>query len=86
MKEAGVWSAMSSSERTFMLASPDQIDPQALRDVSGSMESAECLLWALGYVEWLPPYHTQSDVEHLKRLPSDGIVAVIRNATSATLI
>ena len=45
------------------------------------MESAECLLWALGYVERLPPYDTQSDVEHLKRLPSDGVVALIRNAT-----
>lgn len=48
---------------------------------SGSMESAECLLWALGYVERLPPYDTQSDGEHLKRLPSDGVVALIRNAT-----
>lgn len=44
LKEAGVGSAMSWSERTFMLASPDQIDPQALRDVSWSMESAECLI------------------------------------------
>lgn len=81
LKGAGVWSAMSSGERTFILASPDQIDPQALRDVSWSMESAECLLWALGHVDRLPPYDTQSDVEHLKRLPSDGVVALIRNAT-----
>jgi hypothetical protein len=81
LAEAGVWSAMSSSERTFMLASPDQISTQAIRDVSWSMESAECLLWALGYVERLPPYDTQSDLEHLKRLPSDSVVALIRNAT-----
>ena len=43
-------------ERTGVYAaSPDQIDTQAIRDVSWSMESAECLLWALGYVERLPP-------------------------------
>ena len=34
-----------------------------------------------GLVERLPQYDTQSDVEHLKRLPSDGIVGLIRNAT-----
>jgi len=81
LKEAGVWAATSSSERTFMLAPPDQVKPKALRDVSWSMESAECLLWALDYVERLPQYDTQSDVEHLKRLPSDGIGLLIRNAT-----
>jgi hypothetical protein len=81
LKETGVWSAMSLSERAFMLAPPNQIGGQALRNVSWLMESAVCLLWALGYVEQLPPYDTQSDIEHLKRLPSDGIVAVIRNAT-----
>ena len=81
LKKAGVWSAMSLSERAFMLALPHQIDGQALRNVSWLMESADCLLWALGNVEELPPYDTQSDTEHLKRLPSDGIVALIRNAT-----
>lgn len=81
LKAAGVWSAMSSREQAFMSATPDQIDTQALRDVSWAMESAECLLWALGYVDRLPPYDTQSDVEHLKRLPVERMDALVRNAT-----
>jgi hypothetical protein len=81
LKETGLWSAMSSNERAFMLAPLDQIDAQASRNVSWSMESAECLLWALGYVEWMPPYDTQSDVEHLNLSSSDGVVALIRSAT-----
>ena len=81
LKETGVWSAMSSSERAFMTAAPNQIDGQALRNVSWLMESASCLIWALGHVEQFAPYDTQSDVDQLRLLPSDGIVALIRNAT-----
>jgi hypothetical protein len=81
LREAGLWSLMSADERAFILAPPNQIDGQALRNVSWSMESAECLLWALGYVDRLPPYDAQSDVADLKRLPSHGIVALVRNAT-----
>ena len=49
-------------------------------NVSWLMEAEECLLWALGYVDELPPYDAQSDVEHLKRLGSDDLATVIRNA------
>jgi predicted Fe-S protein YdhL (DUF1289 family) len=70
LREAGLWSAMSSSERTFVLAPPNQIDSQTLRNASWMMEAEECLLWALGYVDELPLYDAQSDVEHLKRLLS----------------
>src|SRR5262245_49844517 len=80
LKAADVWSAMSSSERAFLLAAPNEIDVQMLRNVSWLMEAEECLLWALGYVDDLPPYDAQSDVEHLKHLPSDDIVASIRTA------
>lgn len=81
LRESGLWSVMSAADRTFMLAAPNQVDRQALRDVSWLMESAECLLWALGYVDQLPPYDAQSDVEDLNRPPPDGIVALVRNAT-----
>ncbi len=81
LKDAGIWSAMSSRERAFVLASPARIDAQTLRDVSWSMESAECLLWALGCVERLPPYDAQADVDDLTRLPSDGLAAWIESAT-----
>jgi hypothetical protein len=81
LREAGLWSVMSAGERALILASPNQIDGQALRNVSWLMESAECLLWALGYVDQLPPYDAQADVEDVKRLPSEGIVALVRNAT-----
>jgi hypothetical protein len=80
LKAADLWSAMSSSERAFVLATPDQIGVQMLRNVSWLMEAEECLLWALGQIDELPPYDTQSDVEHLKRLPSDDIVASIQSA------
>ena len=80
LKDLGLWSAMSSSERTFVLAPPHQIDRQAMVNVSWLMEAEECLLWALGCVDELPPYDMQSDVDHLKRLGSDDLVTVIRNA------
>ena len=71
---------MSASERAVVLAAPNQIDVQMLRNVSWLMEAEECLLWALGYVDELPAYDAQSDVEHLKRLSSDDIVAAIQSA------
>ena len=81
MKRLGLWSTMSRRERTFMRASPERVDEQTLRDVSWSMESLECLLWALGYVNSIPPYDIQADVHHLGLLPSEGLASLIRNAT-----
>lgn len=80
LKTADLWSAMSPSERAFVLAAPEQIDVQMLQNVSWLMEAEECLLWALGHADELPPYDAQSDVEHLKRLPSEDIVGLVRNA------
>ncbi len=80
LKDTGLWSSMSSSEQSFVLATPTQIDRRTMINVSWLMEAEECLLWALGYVEELPAYDTQSDVDHVKRLGSEDLVTVIRNA------
>ncbi len=53
----------------------------ALRDVSWLMEASECLLWALGLVEALPPYDTQANIEHLQLLPT-GTVQELRLSAS----
>ena len=66
LQESGLWDLMSPVERSFLTASPEVVPEQRQKDVSWLMEAAECLLWALGHVEALPPYDAQADIEHLK--------------------
>jgi hypothetical protein len=71
---------MSPEEQAFMGASPDALRVQALVDVSWLMESAECLLWALGLLDALPPYDTQAEMDHLNKLPGRSIMELQSNA------
>ena len=81
LRACGLWGLMSGSERAFLTTSPDAISEQALRDVVWLMEAAECLLWALGRVEALPPYDTQADAEHLNLLPAEPFAEIQLSAT-----
>jgi hypothetical protein len=72
---------MSPDERSFLTTSPEAFSEQAQKDVSWLMEAAECLLWALGHVEALPPYDAQADIEHLKRLPAGPVRELQLSAT-----
>jgi hypothetical protein len=80
-QRTGLWSAMTLAERATVTAAPGEIDPQTHRNLSWLMESAACLLWALGYVEQLPPYDTQSDIEDLKKVQPDDVEEAIRTAS-----
>ena len=80
LRDDGLWPQMTSSEKAFIRALPTEISPQAFVDVSWLMESAEYLLWALGYVDDLPPYDTQSNVDDLKRLTPSPIRNLLQDA------
>jgi hypothetical protein len=81
LRETGLWSQMSPTEQAFMRTALTAVTPQMLRDVSWLMESFECLLWALGYLEEMPPYDSQADTEHLNLLPPLAIGDLVRGAT-----
>jgi hypothetical protein len=63
LKETGVWNDMTAAERVFMQTPAPPM--QAIIEATWLMESAVCLLWALGRVVELPPYDRQADPELL---------------------
>lgn len=69
LRDNGLWPDMTPAEQAFIRSSPSEVSLQMLIDVSWLMEAAECLLWALGYLDDLPPYDTQASPDHLKLLP-----------------
>jgi hypothetical protein len=81
LRESGIWAEMTSAEREFIQTLPTEISPQMLINVSWMMEAAECLLWALGYVQALPPYDEQADRDHLELLPSTSVRELRKAAT-----
>jgi len=81
LQESHLWKLTSPAERSFLTTSPEAVPDQVLRDISWLMEAVECLLWALGYIEALPPYDTQANIEHLKRLPGGSVRELQVSAT-----
>ena len=81
LQEFGLWDSMAPAEREFMTALVQDVTDEAHRDVSWLMEASECLLWALGLVEALPPFDTQASIEHLELLPA-GTVHELRSSAS----
>ncbi len=73
LRELGVWDEMSDAERKFMRAAPLEIELQTLIDHMWLSESAVCLLWALGYVDRLPPYDQKSDPSLANQLPRESM-------------
>jgi hypothetical protein len=80
LRESGLWTHMSESEHKFILASITEVTDQMRVNASWLMESAECMLWALGYVDQLPAYDTEANVDHLNCWGSSTIADLLRNA------
>jgi hypothetical protein len=80
LRESGLWTHMSESEHQFIRASITEVTDQMRADASWLMESAECMLWALGYVDQLPAYDTEADTDHLNCWGSSTISDLLRNA------
>lgn len=78
LQDGGLWEHMSAAEQRFLATEPDAITPQMIQDVSWSMEAAACMLWALGYVDTLPPYDTEADIDSLKRMPSGSMPELLK--------
>jgi Domain of unknown function (DUF4272) len=70
LRAAGVWSQMTKAEQMVVRTLPTELDSRTHINLSWSMESLECLLWALGYVPSLLPYDAQATVDHLGLLPN----------------
>lgn len=79
LRQYGLWGEMTRDERKFMQDLP-AVNMQQYINVSWHMESAACLLWALGYIDELPPYDTQADVDLLKLLPEDAVQNLNKSA------
>jgi hypothetical protein len=78
--ESGLWTHISETERKFIGASITEVTDQMRVDASWLMESAECMLWALGYVDQLPAYDTEASVDHLNCWGSSSVSDLLRNA------
>lgn len=83
LHQNGLWDEMTTEERKFMQDLPT-VDMQQLVNASWLMESAACLLWALGYLDELPPYDSQADVDLLKLLPAESPQNLTKSATFRT--
>ena len=81
LQDSGLWTLMAPAERAFLTTMAQDVSDEAHRDVSWLMEASECLLWALGLVEAMPPFDTQASIEHLKLLPA-GTVHDLRSSAS----
>lgn len=80
LQAAGLWSQMTSGEQTFMRTVPTELEQDDVVNVSWSMESAEVMLWALGYLDSLPPYDREANTDDLKLFPAPA-AELLRNAT-----
>jgi hypothetical protein len=78
LKETGLWDDMTTAERAFIRAPAPKM--QEIMNATWLMESAVCLLWALGRVAEMPPYDTQADPELLKVLSSEPFNDQLANA------
>ena len=81
LQESGLWEQVAPAERTFLTTMTQDVSDEAHRGVSWLMEASECLLWALGIIEAMPPFDTQASVEHLTLLPA-GTVHELRLSAS----
>lgn len=80
LNRSGLWNAMGEEECTFMKATSEEVTLQKQVDMSWRVESAVCLLWALGHVAELPPYDQQADAELTNQLPKESLSALLTKA------
>jgi hypothetical protein len=59
LADEGLASDVSAQERAFLARSPDEIGDDELVQISWRTESSGVLLWALSYLDELPPYDRQ---------------------------
>src|SRR5262245_13696814 len=72
LRKTGLWNDMDSSEQALIEAGPTEMSAQARIDASWLVESAICLLWALGYVSELSRYDQQVDPQLTNLLPLES--------------
>lgn len=80
LRQAQLWNAMDRKEQDFMEANPAEIRHQALVDASWLPDSMVCLLWALGLISELLPYHQQANPELTNKLPAEAADALMKKA------
>lgn len=59
LEDEGLASNVSAQERAFLARPPDEIGDDVLVQISWRTESGGVLLWALSYLDELPPYDRQ---------------------------
>ena len=81
VRQAGLWEFMTDDERIFIASPLLEVTEQQKVNASWLMEGAVCLLWALGYVQSIPPYDAQADVELLRSVPAEPVDALAKPTT-----
>lgn len=80
LHRSGLWKLMENNEHEFMGATSSDVTRQALINVSWSIESIACFLWALGYIPELPPYDQQTESGISNRLPTEPAQPLMKHA------
>jgi hypothetical protein len=61
VRAAGLWQCLEEEEQAFLTAGIFETTMRQRIDASWLAESMECLLWAVGHREQIPPYDQQVD-------------------------
>jgi hypothetical protein len=79
LRKSGAWSDATDAERMVVRSRPGELQGQAHMNAAWAAESAACMIWALGYLDAMPPYDTEVGHELLGRLPDgDGPIPRLR--------
>lgn len=83
LRTSGLWEDTSPSERRIFEQPASALTMQDVVDTSWRAEAEHCLAWALGLVEEIPDYDTQTDPEVL--IPLIPTVDIARVCATARL-
>lgn len=80
LQDAGLWSAVSTSERKLAESTIVTMTAEQQVNASWRIESAQVLMWALGLIPNLPPWDAQANQELLKQIPSRELARFLSSA------
>lgn len=82
LRADGLWEDAAESEREIFEQPVGAITERQMINTSWRAEALHCLAWALGLVDGIPDYDTQTDPETLMPLiPTDDLAGAVRSAT-----
>jgi hypothetical protein len=71
LRVSGLWSIMTQQEQLFVSTSAYELDQDSYFEAGWEVESAVCLLWALGMISELPTYDSETEPKIIIKIPHD---------------